>query len=241
MGTLVEAARHLSRTGKADVRTIRHFFRDTAHHGGNELDISGMITYTTADKWLKNNGSLVFVLTQTHFQSPSSQGFRQFRIDDVHRLIPISVDDMKELKPFSDAANKTTVAVFRKGHESPQYPVPYRIWRATAGHTRAIPATLPKEAVLERVTIHPYEANPVGVEGSPWAILDIGRFAAVATISGKSSWSKEGKALRQISTPSTSYRSQQSIKLRGLFRSPHDPKPAGQMLATPDRSGSSQH
>jgi hypothetical protein len=170
-------------------------FSNTPHHGGNELDISGMITYTTADKWLRNQGSLVFVLTQTHFQTPSSQGFRHFRIDDEHRLIPVSVDDMKALKPFPDAANKTTVAVFRKGQESPQYPVPYNIWRAAPGHTRTISATLSKEAVLERVTILPHEANPVGAEGSPWAILDIGRFAAVAAISGKSNWVQGRKGI----------------------------------------------
>ena len=42
-------------------------FSETPHHGGNELDISAMITYTTADKWLKPGGTLAFVLTQTHF------------------------------------------------------------------------------------------------------------------------------------------------------------------------------
>ncbi|TOG85781.1 hypothetical protein, partial [Vibrio parahaemolyticus] len=57
-------------------------FSETKFHGGNELDISGMITYTTSDKWLKYNGRLVFVITQTHFQSPSSQGFRSFKINE---------------------------------------------------------------------------------------------------------------------------------------------------------------
>ena len=80
-------------------------FSDTPHHGGNELDISGMITYTTADKWLRPGGTLAFVITQTHFQSPSSQGFRRFRINSVYRLAPLSVADMKALKPFPEAAN----------------------------------------------------------------------------------------------------------------------------------------
>jgi hypothetical protein len=31
-------------------------FSKTGHHGGNELDISAMITYTTGDKWLKDGG-----------------------------------------------------------------------------------------------------------------------------------------------------------------------------------------
>jgi len=62
-------------------------FSDTKFHGGNELDISAIITYTTADKWLVEEGRLVFVITQTVFQSPSSQGFRRFRINATDRLV----------------------------------------------------------------------------------------------------------------------------------------------------------
>ena len=113
-------------------------FSDTPHHGGNELDVSGLITYTTADKWLKGGGSLVFVITQTHFQSPSSQGFRHFRINSEYRLVPTSVDDMKALKPFPDAANKTAVAVFRKTDQPPRYPVEYNIWKTKGEFSRAI-------------------------------------------------------------------------------------------------------
>ena len=61
-------------------------FSETPYHGGNELDISGMLTYTVGDKWLKEGGTLVFVITQTHFQSPSSQGFRSFTIDEKSNL-----------------------------------------------------------------------------------------------------------------------------------------------------------
>ncbi|WP_263322298.1 N-6 DNA methylase [Endozoicomonas sp. Mp262] len=89
-------------------------FSNTKFHGGNELDISGMITYTVSDKWLKDNGKLVFVITQTHFQSPSSQGFRSFEINKDTMLVPTSVDDLKELKPFAGAANKTAIACFEK-------------------------------------------------------------------------------------------------------------------------------
>ena len=163
-------------------------FSETPHHGGNELDISGMITYTTADKWLRAGGTLAFVLTQTHFQSPSSQGFRRFRIDSTYRLAPLYVDDMKALRPFPAAANKTSVVIFRKGTDAPNYPVPYRIWTASAGQTRVIPPTLPIAAVMNRTDVQDYEANPVGTEGSPWAILPPGRFSTVSRISGRSTW-----------------------------------------------------
>lgn len=170
-------------------------FSDTPHHGGNELDISGMITYTTADKWLKSGGFLVFVLTQTHFQTPSSQGFRFFRIDADHWLVPLSVDDMKALKPFPDAVNKTTISVFQKSVFLPQYPVPYRIWNAAKGTARAIPSGLSSQAVFDRVHIDDYEATPVGAIGSPWAILRPGRFAAVDKIRGRSEWVQGRKGI----------------------------------------------
>ena len=170
-------------------------FSDTPHHGGNELDISGMITYTTADKWLKEKGSLVFVITQTHFQTPSSQGFRRFRINATYRLIPVSVDDMKALKPFHGVANKTSVAVFRKDTGAPQYPVPYRVWDAADGYSRAIPSHLSKAAVFDRVSTEEREGTPVGAEGSPWAILPVGRFAAVKRIAGRCSWVQGRKGI----------------------------------------------
>ena len=170
-------------------------FSETPHHGGNELDISGMITYTTADKWLRPGGTLAFVITQTHFQSPSSQGFRRFRIDNTYRLAPLSVADLKALKPFPEAANKTSVVVFRKKTGPPKYPVPYRIWTASNGNTRAIPPALSIAAVLGRVDVQDYEANPVGPEGSPWAILPPGRFVAVSSIRGRSTWVQGRKGI----------------------------------------------
>ncbi len=106
-------------------------FSETPYHGGNELDISGMITYTVGDKWLKKGGVLVFVITQTHFQSPSSQGFRSFRIDKKSNLIPEHVDDLKLLKPFPKVANKTAIVRMRKvGSKTlTSYPVPYTVWK----------------------------------------------------------------------------------------------------------------
>lgn len=104
-------------------------FSDTPYFGGNELDISAMITYTTADKWLDDGGLLAFVITQTVFQSGSSQGFRRFRINKDYSLLPLAVDDLKALRPFPDAANATSVALFVKRRNTrPTYPVLYREW-----------------------------------------------------------------------------------------------------------------
>lgn len=170
-------------------------FSNTPHHGGNELDISGMITYTVADKWLKEAGQIVFVITQTHFQAPSSQGFRLFNIDGAYRLTPKSVDDLKSLKPFPNAANKTSIFSAVKTKENPKYPVPYAIWNSAIDYTKNIPTTLSKADVLARVVIENQEASPVGEEGSPWAIMPVGQFSSLQKITGSSEWVQGRKGI----------------------------------------------
>jgi hypothetical protein len=182
-------------------------FSDTKFHGGNELDISAIITYTTADKWLVEDGRLVFVITQTVFQSPSSQGFRRFRINATDRLVPISIDDMKELKPFPDAANKTAVAMFtKKIGGTTRYPLDYRVWlgkpktdntgnpkKGRGGQVarlKAIDPRLHRAEVADLVDVIQMEANPVSqtMEGAPWAIMKPGHFAACQPMFGPSTW-----------------------------------------------------
>lgn len=154
-------------------------FSKTKHHGGNELDISAVITYTTGDKWLKDNGHLAFVITQAVFQNPSSSGFRNFRINDSGNLVPLEVDDLKALKPFPDAANKTAVALFKKTNDLASYPIKYTIWNAKKGATQSISPVLNLSTVLSKVNRIQLEANPVAGEGSPWAILPAGRFQEI--------------------------------------------------------------
>jgi hypothetical protein len=165
-------------------------FSETPYHGGNELDISGMLTYTVGDKWLKQGGTLVFVITQTHFQTPSSQGFRSFKINDEANLIPIQIDDLKKLKPFQKVANKTAIMRLRKvdSSQKPSYPVPYIVWEKAVGKSASIPENSLKDEVLDRVEMKTMEANPVDGGNSPWAILPTGRFKDMAGIQGSSAW-----------------------------------------------------
>lgn len=165
-------------------------FSETPYHGGNELDISGMLTYTVGDKWLRQGGTLVFLITQTHFQSPSSQGFRSFRINDQANLVPVEIDDLKKLKPFPKVANKTAIMRLKKvpAAQHATYPIPYRVWEKASGFAAAIPDTSIKSDVLKRVDIRTLEANPVDGGNSPWAILPKGRFSAMAAIQGTSDW-----------------------------------------------------
>lgn len=158
-------------------------FSKTKHHGGNELDISAMITYTTGDKWLKQGGTLAFVITQAVFQNPSSSGFRNFRINDSGSLVPVCVNDLKALKPFPDAANKTAVAVFEKTTKAPAYPVPYKTWDALPKESRSINPALTLAEVISKTSRVTMEATPVSGDGSPWAILPPGRFKVLQAMS----------------------------------------------------------
>ena len=170
-------------------------FSDSPYHGGNELDISGMITYTVADKWLKQNGKLYFLITQTHFQSGSSQGFRQFHINETVNLKPVEVEDLKMLRPFPDAANKTALLIAEKTSEVPSYPVPYIEWHAKSGVSKVLSERYSKVEVLDRVDRIEKEAIPVGEDGSPWAILPKGKYADYKHLYGESNWVQGRKGI----------------------------------------------
>lgn len=173
-----------------------NIFSNTPHHGGNELDISGMITYTVADKWLSENGIMAFILTQTHFQSPSSQGFRDFKINEEFHINPKSVDDMKELRPFPDAVNKTAVVIFKKEFKKEvRYPVDYVIWKAKDNNVKVIPVGLKDIEVLKRIQPFDMEAYPVTTKNSPWSILPRGRFQDFKRLSGKCNWIQGRKGI----------------------------------------------
>lgn len=174
-------------------------FSNTRMHGGNELDISAMITYTVADKWLNAGGRLAFVITGTLFKNPSSAGFRTFKIEpsreDSLYIQPLSVDDMKGLKPFEDASNHTTIAVFEKSKNMPEYPVSYRVWGPGIGNKRAIKSSQTLEEVMDTIQYEEKEAFPVNEPGSPWAILTPDRFEAIKFLSRQCSWTKGRKGI----------------------------------------------
>ena len=167
-------------------------FSSTGYHGGNELDVSGMITYTVADKWLEFDGDIAFVITQSHFQAPSSEGFRSWTISPESYLKPWQVDDLKLLKPFSDAANKTSILFAKKENGiidyDNLYPVNYRLWTAAKGKTKSIDKTSTLSSVESQVKINQKHANPVNDERSPWAIMEPGEFETIQDILGQSSW-----------------------------------------------------
>lgn len=105
-----------------------------ARHGGGKKDLSMLLTYVAADRYLKRGGRLAFVLTQTLLQTKGAgDGFRRFRLGETGEpLAVLRADDMVRLRPFAGAANWTAALVLEKGRPT-TYPVPYTLWSPAEG------------------------------------------------------------------------------------------------------------
>ena len=92
-----------------------------------------LFTYACADRYVKDDGVLGFVITQEVFKSKGAgEGFRRFRIGENGLGLKIlGMEDMVHLQPFQ-AANKTTVFTLEKG-QATRYPVPVVEWRRKPG------------------------------------------------------------------------------------------------------------
>ncbi|MCW3139006.1 MAG: BREX-1 system adenine-specific DNA-methyltransferase PglX [Methanophagales archaeon] len=98
-----------------------------ANWGGAKYDISMVFVYAAFDRYLKENGKLAFLITQSVFQSDAGYGFRKFYYTKggkkEHFKIE-SVYDLVEINPFEGASNRTSFFTATKGEET-SYPVQY--------------------------------------------------------------------------------------------------------------------
>ncbi len=165
--------------------------------GAAKYDISMLMTYVSADRYLRRGGRLGFVLSQSLFKtSAAGQGFRRFLLPDNTPFGPSAVEDMVELKPFEGAANRTAVAIFIKGR-AVRYPVPYQRWKKRqAGRGGAIGFDTPYEEVTtNKITYRDWSAEPVDQADltSAWITARPKALRALHGILGKSSYqAREG-------------------------------------------------
>lgn len=139
-----------------------------ARTGAAMDDLSVLMLYVTADKYLKNGGRLAFVITQSVFKTEGGgEGFRRFQLGAGQYLGVIGVDDFSTVQCFEGAANRTAVAVIQKGHKT-KYPVPYEFWRKTSGGS--IPTDSDYSEAFSRLTGNAWVACPVNSAKltSPW-------------------------------------------------------------------------
>lgn len=165
--------------------------------GAAKYDISMLMTYVAADRYLERGGRLGFVLTQSLFKtSGAGQGFRRFLLPDKTGIGPVTVEDMVELKPFEGATNRTAVVVLSKGRK-PAYPVPYQFWRKKGeGRRSAIGFDTPYEEVTSaKITFRNWYAEPVESSDptSPWLTARKAAIRAMRRLLGASAYkAREG-------------------------------------------------
>ncbi|NIQ82350.1 MAG: N-6 DNA methylase, partial [Anaerolineae bacterium] len=132
-------------------------------------DISILMLYVAADRYLTMSGRLGFVITQTVFKTVGGgAGFRRFKLGKSAPIKIVFVDDMVRLNPFEDAQNRTSVVIMRKGART-TYPVRYAYWRkATKGV--GIGAHLSLAEVISLTNRVQWVARPIDGRDttSPW-------------------------------------------------------------------------
>lgn len=176
-------------------------FSETKWHGGNELDVSAIVTYAVADKWLTSGGSMSLVLTGTLLKNPSSSGFRNFVLrpacDTSAHINPTQVHDFKAIRPFRDAANHAIVVHFEKNHTNVTYPVPYSYWTKANRNQPALGVNDTLDTALAALNQDAQEAYPVlsDVPGSPWSVLPPGRHAQLSPLVGTTDWTTGRKGI----------------------------------------------
>lgn len=140
-----------------------------ARHGGGKKDLSMLMLYAAADRYLKPGGRLGMVITQTLFQTKGAgDGFRRFQLGrDGPPLGVLRVDDMVALRPFGDAANWTSTIVLQKGAAT-VYPVPYIKWDEERGGKA--------EGGRGSLVCIPCQVRPIDTArpNSPWLVVPDG-------------------------------------------------------------------
>ncbi|MDQ7794515.1 MAG: N-6 DNA methylase [bacterium] len=155
--------------------------------GKGKKDISTLMAYVAMDRYLRANGKLGFVITQTVFKtSGAAQGFRRFGLPDGTPLRVLHVDDLSDLQPFEGATNRTSVVVIQKGQAN-KYPVPYTRWQKTVkGKGVNYDSTLAD--VLAMVRRMQFQAVPIDIDDatSPWLTARRGALAVLSRVLGSS-------------------------------------------------------
>ena len=153
-------------------------------------DISALMTYVAADRYLKDGGKLAFVITQSVWKTAGGgQGFRRFRIgEDGPFLQVLHVDDLSRSQVFEGASTRTSVFVLQKGRPT-RYPVPYTYWKKTTrGKGLDYDSTL--DEVLAQTKRLQFYATPVdkGDPTSPWLTARRKALDAVRKVLGRSDY-----------------------------------------------------
>jgi len=186
--------------------TIKEFcvryglFSSDKYYGGVESDVSTMVLYSAAEKWLKQDGTLAMLITRSVFKTESSEGFRLFRLpgDENVKFKVIEVHDYTAIKPFDDATNKPTLFVMKKGTVPTTYPLPWIKWTKQKG--RRIHSCDSLSDIREKTIQTTCVAQPISSPGSPWLTTTPEHLTECATLTKSMDKVKNYSARKGICT-----------------------------------------
>lgn len=156
-------------------------------------DLSMLFVYVGIDKYLKDEGKLGFIITQSVFKTKGAgDGFRRFKFHDGENNIvyikPELVADLSSLKPFESATNRTAVFIASKSNRKFKYPVKYVKWNKK-GSRRAKNLDTLKDIKLhidfQKLAAVPIEHSQLT---SPWLTLPRKVISPVRKAIGKSNY-----------------------------------------------------
>lgn len=153
-----------------------------ARLGAGMDDISVLMTYVSGDMYLKLQGRLGFIVTQTLFQSAGGgQGFRRLQLPNGCFFKVEEVHDFTQFQPFDSATNRTASMVLTKSEVSTQYPIPYSRFSFPPRKKRLAELTF---ASLE---VEELEAIPISPDlTSAWSITPKGVATGMPKLAGQS-------------------------------------------------------
>ncbi len=158
-----------------------------ARLGGGKKDMSMLMTNVAAEEYLKPNGVLTFLITQTVLQtSGAGEGFRQFHTN--RRALKVRcADDLANFNPFDDAANWSAIISLQRDALT-TYPVEYRLWSRKPQARMSRHSTLAQ--ALKATDRTDLLARPVrsGATNSPWLIGKAPALNAAHSIAGASDY-----------------------------------------------------
>ncbi len=155
--------------------------------GKMKRDMSMLFTYVCADKYLKADGALAFLITQTVWKSSGGDVFRRFQLPGGIPIGVIGVDDLSEVRPFEGATNVTSAFLCRKGLPQ-EFPVRYTLWTLGEGPRPDTGSTLAEA----QGSLHAEEQEAVPItpqdKESPWSTSPRQRSGLVQRLAGESSY-----------------------------------------------------
>ncbi|MEM4772847.1 MAG: N-6 DNA methylase [Nanoarchaeales archaeon] len=124
-----------------------------------KIDISALFVYRCIDYYLKDGGTLGFLITQAVFKSFAGSGFLRLKTDDFYIKL-LKVHDLSKLLPFEGAKNRTTLFIAVKG-EKTEFPIPYIIYTSKS-NKKEIDQEISLEEFKKRTNEIKMWAEPIG-------------------------------------------------------------------------------